>query len=218
MPTIGYCHDCGAWVTLSADLSCPNGHPAVRVNGWYDGETGQSVVPPSAPAPAQVPIPGSAASVPVVAPSPSVTSPPPSHSAFLTALMASVSSNPAYTAAWGADTDMTIESNPVDGAWGAGTKRVEYTAALKAVEADRTVYLWELLKERTSGISFGTFESESYTTEGTKRSGNRTEAVVGPGSESWEWGYGTLRALVEEVAARHGFTVRVVLTRQAASW
>jgi hypothetical protein len=143
---------------------------------------------------------------------------PPSRSAFLNALMATIASGPAYTAAWGTDTDMTIESNPVDGAWGVGKKRVEYSAALKAVEADRTVFFWEMLKERTSGMSFGTFESESYTTVGKRRSGTKKEAVIGPGSASWEWGYGTLRALVEEVAARHGFTVRVVLTRHAASW
>jgi hypothetical protein len=211
MATIGFCHDCGAWVTLAGDASCPAGHPAASVNGWYDGETGQPAVPAGADAVAP------AASAPVV-PATSSTPLPPSRTAFLTALMATVASNPAYNATWGTDTDMTIESNPVDGGWGVGTKRVEYSAALKAVEADRTVYLWELLKERTSGISFGTFESESYTTVGAKRSGTKKEAVVGPGSASWEWGYGTLRALIEEVAARHGFTVRVVLTRHAAAW
>jgi hypothetical protein len=229
MATIGYCHDCGAWVTLPDDLTCPNGHPAARVNGWYDAATGQPLAS-AAPAPA-VPVPATpaastAAPAPVpagpaastAAPATSAAPLPPSRSAFLTAMMATVATNPAYTAEWGSDTDMTMTSNPVDGAWGAGTKRVEYAAALKAVEADRTVYFWEMLKERSSGMTFGTFETESYTTVGMRRSGTKKEAVMGPGSASWEWGYGTLRALVEDVAARHGFTVRVVLTRHAASW
>jgi hypothetical protein len=142
----------------------------------------------------------------------------PSRDAFLIDLMATFASNPAYSAAWGTDTDMVISSNPVDARWGAGKKRVEYTAVLKAVEQERTVYFWELLKERTSGLSFGTFESESYSQWGTKVSGTKSEATVGPGSTSWEWGYGTLRALVEEVAGRHGFTVRVVLTKHGASY
>jgi hypothetical protein len=107
---------------------------------------------------------------------------PPSRSAFLTAMMAAIATNPTYTAEWGSDTDMTIASNPVDGAWGAGTKRVEYSAALKAVEADRTVYFWEMLKERSSGMTFGTFETESYTTVGMKRSGTKMEAVIGSGA------------------------------------
>jgi hypothetical protein len=206
MPTMGYCHDCGAWITAGADGSCPAGHPAARVNGWYDSETGQQLAAPGAPtAPAP---PAAVAPVALEA----------SRSAFLTDLMAAFASNPAYTAAWGTDTDMVVASNPVDGSWGLGHKRVEYTAALKAVEAERTVYFWELLKERSSGMTFGTFESETYTQVGLKRSGTKKEAVVGPGSASWEWGYGTLRALIEDVAARHGFTVRVVLTRRSASW
>jgi len=201
MPTIGYCHDCGAWVTVGEDMSCPNGHAAARVNGWYDSvtglplEAGDSVHRAAPPVAMEV-----------------------SRSAFLTDLMATFAANPAYTAAWGENTDMTVESNPVDSSWGFGSKRVEYSAVLKAVEADRTVYFWELLKERSTGMTFGTMESESYTQIGMKRSGTGDEAFVGPGSVSWEWGYGTLRKLIEEVAARHGFTVRVVLTQHAASW
>jgi len=180
MPTIGYCHDCGAWVTVGEDMSCPNGHAAARVNGWYDSVTGLPLEAGDSVHRAAMPV-----AIEV------------SRSAFLTDLLATFAANPAYTAAWGENTDMTIESNPVDSSWGFGSKRVEYAAALKAVEADRTVYFWELL---------------------TERSGTKDETLVGPGSVSWEWGYGTLRKLIEDVAGRHGFTVRVVLTKQAASW
>jgi hypothetical protein len=217
MSTIGYCHDCGAWLQLRDDLTCPNGHPAQRVNGWYDSTTGQQFTPAAAPS-------TSPASTPVATPlvTPATPTPPasirPSRSAFLADLMATFSANPAYVAAWGTDTDMTIESNPVHASWGAGKKRVEYAAALKAVEAEGTVYLWEMLKERTTGLSFGSFESETYTTVGAKQSGTKQEAVVGPGSASWEWGYGTQRRLVEEVAGRHGFVVHVVLMRRSAAW
>ncbi len=127
-----------------------------------------------------------------------------SRTAFLTDLIGTFASNEAYTAEWGVDTDMTIASNPVHGTWGTGKKRIEYSAALKAVEADRTVYFWEMLKEASGGFE--------------KPSGKKAETVIGPGSTSWEWGYGTQRALVEDVAARHGFTVRVVLDRRSATW
>jgi hypothetical protein len=102
--------------------------------------------------------------------------------------------------------------------WGVGKKRAEYHAALKVSEPDRVVTFWEILKERSSGMTFGTFESETYTTSGTKRSGTKKEKVIGPGAASWEWGYGTTRKVVEEIASRHGFTVRVVLTRNTATW
>jgi hypothetical protein len=134
----------------------------------------------------------------------------PSRTAFLSDLMASFATNTAYTAAQGTDTDMVIESNPVHGTWGAGFGRVEYSAALKAVEEDRTVYFWEQLKDRSV--------AEEQALPGKKGSGTKAESAVGPGSASWEWGYGTQLAHVEEVAHRHGFTVRVVLARTSATW
>jgi hypothetical protein len=204
VPIVGYCHECAEWVWVAADRSCPKGHPAARVNGLYDSETGQPVAA-YAPAPAPVAAPAS-----VTAPGTRV--------GFLTDLMAAFSDSPSYTAEWGADTDMTISSNPLDGMWGIGKKRAEYIAALKVSEPDRTVTFWEVLKERSSGMTFGTFESETYTTFGTKRSGTKKETVIGPGAGSWEWGYGTTRKVVEEIAARHGFNVHVVLTRNSATW
>lgn len=119
----------------------------------------------------------------------------PNRDAFLRDLMTTFASNPAYTAVRGTDTDMEISSNPVDPRWAAGKKRVEYTAVLKVADHERTVHFWELLKNRSD---------------------TEIEAGMGPGSTSWEWGYGTLRALVEDVAARHGFMVRVALNRHAA--
>jgi hypothetical protein len=120
-----------------------------------------------------------------------------SRAALVADLLGAFASNAAYTAALGTDTDVTICSNPVHPSWGTGPARHEYAAALRADEVDRTVYFWEQIKGRSD---------------------ETTGAAVGPGSTSWEWGYGTLRALIEEVAGRHGFSVKVVLGRHAASW
>jgi hypothetical protein len=113
---------------------------------------------------------------------------------FLSDLSAAFAQSPSYSAAWGTDTDMTVASNPVDVMWGTGKDRTVYTAALKVSEVDRTVCFWEQLSGQASG--FGTVDPET----------------------SGEWGYGTTKAVVKEVAARHGFTVRVVLSRRAAIW
>jgi hypothetical protein len=200
MPTIGYCHDCNAWVRVDTAWNCPNGHPAARVNGWHDSETGEPAVRDAASSPASgAPAGGT-------------------RDAVLTDLMGALSENRAYTPAWGPDTDMTISSNPVDPSWGGGHKRAEYAAALKVGEAERTVYFWESLKERGSSLPSGVLAAEAPAGLGATPSGARQEAPIGPGSTSWEWGYGTLRRLVEDVAARHGFIVRVVLTRAAAAW
>ena len=41
---------------------------------------------------------------------------------------------------------------------------------------------------------------------------------MGPGTTSWEWGHGTLRTVVEDVASRHGFLMHPVLARNSATW
>ena len=202
MPTMGYCHDCGRWVSVAGDGSCPQGHPASRVNGWYESETGRPVSPPA---------PSGAAGAAAVPPGGT-------RAGFLAELATVLEAQHGYRTIWGGDTDLTMTSNPVDARWGAGHKRAEYAAALKVDEAAHVIHFWEMLKERSHGMTFGTFESEHYTTRGATRSGAKQEATIGPGSASWEFGYGTLRKLVEDVAARHGFTVRVVLNRRGAVW
>jgi len=133
--------------------------------------------------------------------------------------MAAFAQYPGYAVAWGSDTDMTISNAVADANLGTVKKKVDYEAVLKAVEAERVVYLWELLKEKGSGLNFGGFESESYSTFGAKRSGVKKEVVIGAGGvASYGWDYGKTRAIVEGVAARHGFTVKVVLKKRSAQW
>jgi len=46
MATAGYCHQCGAYVYLDEQWSCPNGHGWNAVSGWYDADTREPVTPP----------------------------------------------------------------------------------------------------------------------------------------------------------------------------
>lgn len=202
MPNAGYCHDCQAYVWLTSDWSCPQGHPAARVNAWYESVTGQQLTPPQ-------PVPAPAPAAPASG----------TRDSFLTDLMATFAQYPGYAVGWGSDTDMTVSNKVADANLGTVKKKVDYEAVLKAVEADRTVYFWEILKEKGSGLSFGGIESESYSTFGAKRYGTKKEVVIGAGGvASYEWDYGQTRAIVEGVAARHGLRVKVVLNRKQASW
>lgn len=210
MPTIGYCHDCGEWVYVRPDWSCPSEHPAVRVNGWYDSATGDAVAPPAPPAVSVVRL--SEPIVPVDAGASAGT-----RAAFLADVLSTLTQSKAYCAGVGLDTDVIVASNPVDPSWGTGDRRAEYNGALKAVESDRTVYFWEQMRLRGGGESLDALEPGAAPTTDDEDAAKR-DGAVGPGSASWEMGYGTLRTVVEEVAARHGFQVRVVLGRPAAAW
>jgi len=145
VPIVGYCHECAEWVRVAADRSCPKGHPAARVNGLYDSKTGQ----PVSPAAAEPPLVASpVAELPTSGPAPTPVTAPGTRFGFLTDLMAAFADSPSYRAEWGPDTDMTIASNPLDGMWGVGKKRAEYSAALKVSEPDRVITFWEILKEK----------------------------------------------------------------------
>ncbi len=116
---------------------------------------------------------------------------------------------PGYTVAYGTDTDVVIDNQVADANWGTGKKKVEYSAIMKAVEPELTVYFWEILKEKGAGLSFGGFEAESYSTFGTKRSGKTKEVVIGPDGQ----GDGLLVGLRRHAQDRRGRRARATAGR-----
>lgn len=226
MSVAGYCSVCGQYVYLDDRWGCVNGHPWNEIRNWYDPQTGVPVTPywlqgGESPEPEPGP-------EPQPEPEPSVvpeTVPPAAPEAgtrlaLLADTLALLSQYPNYHAQYGTDTDMVIDNQVSDAAWAGGKKKVEYSAILKAVEAERTVYFWEMLKEKGGGLSFGGFEAETYSTVGTKRSGTTRGATLGPGGvvESHEWDYAATRSIIESVAAQHGWTVKTVLKKSSAAW
>jgi hypothetical protein len=243
----GWCRSCGRYVWLNEQWGCVDGHPWGEISGWYDPATGQAVIPywlqpAAAPAPvaqvappvasapvpempAPAPAPSPAPEAPVVAPAPQVAEAPApqpagTRIALLADVLAALGQYPGYSAQYGTDTDIVIGDQVADASWGIGNKKVEYSAVMKAVESERTVYFWEMLKEKGAGMNFGGFESESYTTVGKKRSGVKKETVIGPDGVAmdYEWDYAATRRIVEEVAARHGWQLKVVLRKKSAQW
>ena len=234
MGIAGWCDSCGAYVWVRADWSCVNGHPASAVRAHYDTETGQPVAAPApkpaiTPAPAPVPEPtpapesvlASETPAPVEVDASSVPAPAPGTPlALLADMLATLAQYPGYTAAYGTDTDVRIDNEIANASWGVGKKKVEYSARMKAVEGERVLYFWEMLKESGAGISLGGFDSESTSTLGGKRWGVKKEKIIGPGGVAvdYSWDYGKTRAIVESIAARHGFSVKVVLSSKKASY
>lgn len=139
---------------------------------------------------------------------------------MLADMLATFGQYPNYQAQYGTDTDLAISNEIANANWGVGKKKVEFSAIMKAVEAERTIYYWEMLKESGSGLSFGGFDSEVTTTSGMKRWGTKSETVIGPGGVEvdYNWDYAATRRIVEDVAARHGWKVKVVLQKRSATW
>lgn len=126
---------------------------------------------------------------------------------------------PGYTARYGTDTDIVIDSQVAQATWPTGKKRVDYSAHMKAVESERVAYFFELLKEQGGGLSFGGLQTESYSTFGTTRSGKTRQTVItGGGPLSYEWDYGTTREIIQSVCDRHGWQLKTVLRPAAAKY
>ena len=200
MAIAGFCRQCNQNVWCDAQGNCTNGHPVSEVSNWYDPDTGQRfdfVAPPSAPPAA----PGTGSSQAVVA-------------EIAQALLAKTG----YTVTGGTNTDLVIGSEVAGANWITGKKKVTYSAIMKAEDADRTVYWWEMLQESGGGLSFGTMGSESTSTFGAKRYGTTREVVIGPGGVAmdYSWDYAATRQLAEEIAARHGFAFKVVMRKKSA--
>lgn len=132
---------------------------------------------------------------------------------FLADLLAALSNDHGYRAHRGHDTDVVISSNPVDSRWGAGPDRAEYAAALRVEEGERSVYFWETLTSRQEALAATEIDDAEDAEDGPE-----SVAGMGPGTTSWQWGHGTLRTVVEDVASRHGFLMHPVLARNSATW
>jgi len=178
----------------------------------------------AAPEPAVEPVPV-AAVAPAPEPAPVAVAPaaPAAASDRLTLLadiLAVLGQYPSFNAHYGTDTDVVVDNQIVNANWGTGKKKVEYSAIMKAVEAERTLYFWEIVKESSSGLNFGGFEAESYSTSGATRSGKQKMMIVGANGVpvEWEWDYGATRSVIEDVARRHGWATKVVLQKKAAQW
>lgn len=172
-----------------------------------------AAVDSAAAAPAEAPQPAATESTqPAAAPSAS------GRDALLADIRAALAERTGYEVISGQKSDLEIRSAVAAANWGTGKKKVDFEAVLTVSDADRTVYYWEILKERGSGLSFGAVETESYTISGWKRSGTKSETVAGPGGVAldYDWDYGRTRGLIEQACARHGYALKVVLRKSKA--
>ena len=242
MALAGYCRGCGQYVWLNEQWGCVNGHPWTEISNWYDPQNGTPATPywlqPAASSGAPLPVASPPGPVPVsptpvppapaapaaplvpAAPAPAAPAPPADRIALLADVLATLGQYPNYTSQYGTDTDIVVSNEVASANWGTGKKKIEFSAIMKAVEAEHTIYYWEMLKESGSGLNFGGFDAEMSTTVGMKSWGTKKETVIGPDGVAVdaEWDYAATRRIVENVAARHGWQVKVVLKKNSAQW
>jgi len=214
------------WMQVAPPLASPA--PVVAPIPEPAPEPVAAPLPEPAPEPAAVPIPEPvpapiAAPLPEPAPAPVVVPAPAAASdrlALLADILATFAQYPSFNAQYGTDADIVVDNNLVNANWGAGNKKVDYSAVMKAVETELTIYFWDIVKESGAGLNFGGFEAETYSVSGKSRSGVQKMMIVGADGTpvEWEWDYAATRRIVEDVGARHGWKTKVVLQKKSAQW
>jgi hypothetical protein len=211
----GWCKECGQNVWLDEQWGCVNGHPWNEITGWYDAESGAAVTPywlqQQAATGAEVQQPGETGPA---------GEPTTEREQLLADIVAAFAGREGYSVRYGTDTDLVIDNGVADANWGLGREKVDYRAMLKAVEADRTVYFWEKLKEKDAHVGAGGLEAGSSATVGGKRWGKEKRIVFGPQGvvADYEWDYAATRKTIEEAAASRGWRVKVVALKGSAQW
>ena len=226
MALAGYCRQCTQYVYLTEQWECVNGHAWNEICGWYDPESGVAVTPPwmqpapvaSAPAPQVATEPASA---PAPDPAPVATSIPASDRLTLLAdLLVAFAPYPSLNARYGTDADIVIDNEVASANWGAGGKEFGYSAVMKAVESDLTLYFWDGIEELGADLVPGGAETVSKPTDGVSRSSVQKMLLMGGDGApvEWEWDYAKTRDLVESVTARNGWQTKVVAVEESARW
>jgi uncharacterized membrane protein len=128
--------------------------------------------------------------------------------------------NPVLSVSRSDKTDLEIKSVLADANWGAGKKKVEYSACVLMKEAERTAVFWEMIKETGSGMDIGGgFKTESFA-GGRTISGKVKEVGYGPGGKiiDYTWDYGKTRLIVEKIVINNGWGFKTVLMKSKAMY
>lgn len=119
----------------------------------------------------------------------------------------------------GTDTDLYIENEFFDAAWGTGSKKINYQSYIFANEQDSTIYMYELTEENGNGISFGG-DSETSFQSGTTLFRKVKGIRYSPDGQSYEYSLdlGAIPKAVKETAKQYGWKFKTVISKTKACY
>ncbi|SDM62608.1 zinc ribbon domain-containing protein [Acetanaerobacterium elongatum] len=120
----------------------------------------------------------------------------------------------------GGGTDLSVHTEFVDAAWGTGSYKIDYEAAIFADEVSQTVYLYERTTELGSGVSFGGGGSEEYLQSGSSVYRKVKNVQFGPDGKVYEYtlNMGAIPQAVKDAAKKYGWQFKQVLSKEKAMY
>ncbi len=119
----------------------------------------------------------------------------------------------------GGNTDISVFKEFVDTAWSTGSKKVTYEASFFADEASGTLYMWELTKEKGSGISAGAF-AESTAQSGKTLYRKVKSVQYGPEGKVYDYtlDLGAISKAAKAAAKEQGWQFKTVIHKNKACY
>jgi hypothetical protein len=119
----------------------------------------------------------------------------------------------------GTVSDIEINAEFVNAAWGSGNKKIEYHALALLNEAEKTLYFWEMTKESGAGISFGGGFETSFQS-GTTVYRKVKSVGFDAGGKAYEYtlDIGAITKTFKETAKTQGWKFKVVLKKDKAAY
>lgn len=119
----------------------------------------------------------------------------------------------------GEGTDVSIGCEFLDASWGTSSKYIGYNALVYFDESSQTVFMWEMTKEKGSGISFRGDSGTSFQS-GTTLFRKVKSIQYGFDGKAYEYSLdlGAIPKAFKEAAKQYGWRFKTVLNRDNASY
>ncbi len=117
----------------------------------------------------------------------------------------------------GEETDVSINSEFVNNVWRIGIEKINYFALAYFDEKIQTVFIWEVIKENSSGFSFGC-DSESCLQSGTTvfRKVKSVQYDIDGKAYEYIFDLGEIARSFKETAKENGWKFKTVLRKKKA--
>lgn len=119
----------------------------------------------------------------------------------------------------GRESDITVDCELLDAKMGSGEKKIRYEDAILVDEAEKTVFLYEKITEKSKGFSFGasgesSFQSGKTLMRHVKGTYMGTNGVV----INYDFDLGDIPKSMKAIAEKNGFKFKTVIRRKSAQF
>jgi predicted transcriptional regulator of viral defense system len=119
----------------------------------------------------------------------------------------------------GGESDIVIDNELLNVSWSMGKKEIAYKSYILICEKERTVFMWEMSKEKSAGMSFASRHESSFQSGGTLFRKIKGTAYGPEGKVlQYDIDLGIIPKTVKDAAVKCGWKFKTVLKKEKAMY